>query len=361
MNSNVLRRGYVFAILLGLLSVVSVPAFGADSLTSNPDAYGKKCKADWLYRGQVGLSTHYFAVNPEDRVRMANAFDITKVAHQAADAGASWFLLTVHHQSWVMMAPNETYDRLMGNGEYTAERDLPMELSNEFEHKGIRLMLYVNLRLDPDSICPDSVRQAMGGWPPNDTLINNIAAVYREFSIRYGKRVSGWWVDAAGIPGYAKAPSRDDWFKTIANALRAGNPDALVSFNPGLRIIRYSREDDYTAGESNNLSPQPTSRWLDGIQWHEWTYLGGWWASNGTRFDDEALGEYISRVTKSGGALTFEVGTRGILKSDITSKAVPNGHIGYIDPVQVEQLRRLTRYRRVKSLDSSECVLNREQ
>ncbi|SFI58025.1 alpha-L-fucosidase [Nitrosomonas sp. Nm34] len=298
------------------------------------------CKTDWMYRGKIGLSTHYFPLKKESVEEVANTFQVQKVANQVEESGASWFIFTLQHQNWMMMAPNETFDTIVGNSDYTPSRDIPLELYKALGKKNIKLILYVNIFMTANSM----VKDTMGGWPPNDALINNIAAVYREYSLRYGNKVAAWWVDGAGVPQYKKSLNRERWFTMIANALRVGNPNALVAFNPGQVSNRYTLNSDFIAGESKNLRSIPNNRWLDGAQWHSWTYLGGFWSSGGVRFSNQELGEYIAQVTSKGGALTFDVGTLGFNREGSAGPSVPTPYVGYIDPAQIEQIKAIRKY-----------------
>jgi hypothetical protein len=306
------------------------------------------CKTNWLFQGQIGISTHFFPMKVKNKEEFVNKFQVQTVADQAAEVGASWFLLTLHQGPWIMMAPNSTYDRIIGNGDYTPERDVPLELQQKLQAKGIKLMLYVNIKVSPNT--DSKVRDAMGGWPPNDKLIENIAAVYREYSLRYGDKVAGWWVDGAQNLAYRSATKREQWFKTIADALHSGNPAALVTFNTGLKVARYTKNADFTAGESEDINPSfPGGRWVDGAQWFLWTFLGGWWGSGGTRYSDQELGDYVSHVTSQGGALTFDVGTSGINKAGAAIKSqavntITTPHFGYIDPTQINQIKAIRKY-----------------
>ncbi|MFW6146680.1 MAG: hypothetical protein ACOC7R_05040 [Planctomycetota bacterium] len=299
-------------------------------------------RADWMYRGKLGLTTHYFPRRLEEVDRLAEQLDVRRIADQCGQVGAAWFLLTVHHQAWLMLAPNDTYDRIIATADHTTERDVPAELAEALAPHDCRLMLYVNLRLDPDGACPANVREAMGGWPPDDRLIDNVAAVYRDFSLRYGRRVAGWWVDGAWIQAYKGLPveQRERWFAAIAEGLRAGNEDAVVAFNPGVKdaMMRYSRQNDYLAGEANDLIDPPVERFLDGAQWHAWTYLGPWWGSGGVRFDDDRLRAWARDVIAGGGVISFEVGTRGLIRTGRHDKdPARDGPVGAIDPRQVAQ------------------------
>lgn len=294
-------------------------------------------RTDWLYRGKIGLSTHYIARKLDTLEPLAKQFQIERIASQAASAGASWFLFTIHHEPWLMMAPNAAYDRILGTTDHTSERDVPMELHKHLSSKNIRMMLYVILRMDPTSAsaATEHVRSSMGGWPPNDKLINNMASVYREFSLRYGSKVSGWWVDGAGI--LRQSPHRERWLNQIAGALRAGNPNAIVAFNAGVRLERFG-PSDFTAGEMNDLTYFPKGRWLDGAQFHAFTYLGGWWSWGGTRFPDRDLIAYSTRVVSNGGVLTFDVATLGLTGKKRGDAPTSTPYVGFIDPSQAEQV-----------------------
>jgi hypothetical protein len=227
----------------------------------------------------------------------------------------------------------------------TAERDVPLDLVEALAPKGIQLMLYVNLRLDPASKCPETVRNNMGGWPPNDTLFTNIARVYREFSLRYGRDVVGWWVDGPH-PDIKHSPHREKWFRMIAEALRAGNPDAIIAFNYSLvewyGMTRYTPNADFTPGETDTITYIPQGRWVEGAQCHLWTYLGEFWAQPGTRFTDRQLIDYTGEVTASGCAMTLEVGTMALSGRNSAAGSNVALPIGIIDPKQVEQIRVIT-------------------
>jgi len=335
------------------LSTVANPSWAEQAIGQAGVDHSVLCKTDWMYRGQLGLSTHYFPLTMDSEEKVANAFQVQTVANQVTEAGAAWFLFTVQHQNWMMMAPNKTFDRIVGSSDYTPDRDIPLDLYRALNEKNVKLMIYVNLIMNAHP----AVREAMGGWPPNDTLIDNIAAVYKEYSLRYGDKVAGWWVDGSGNPAYRNSSERERWFTTIAHALRAGNPNALVAISPALNFARYTLNSDITAGESNDLKPAPTGQWLDGAQWHMWTYLGGWWGSDGTRFSNQELGNYVSLVTSRGGALTFEVGTRGENREGLAGRSVPTRNAGFIDPTQIDQIKAIRKYLHpVESAPPTNCM-----
>jgi hypothetical protein len=153
------------------------------------------------------------------------------------------------------------------------------------------------------------------------------AVVIQEWSARYGDKVSGWWFDG----GYQHIHFNEDIASIYADAVKSGNPGAIATFNPGVRLIRYMQSEDYTAGELvDPFDTVPTSRWLDGSQWHALTFLGTTWGKRNTRHSTEQWCEWVRQVTAQGGAVTLDMG--------------PNmdprvGPIGAIGKEQAEQFR----------------------
>jgi len=120
---------------------------------------------------------------------------------------------------------------------------------------------------------------------PRDQPINLVfakqwAEVIHEWSVRYGDKVSGWWFDG----GYQEIHFNEDIASVYADAVKRGNRNAIVTFNPGVRLIRYTQAEDYTAGEVNDpFATVPSSRWVNGSQWHALTFLGSSWGQRDVR------------------------------------------------------------------------------
>jgi hypothetical protein len=110
----------------------------------------------------------------------------------------------------------------------------------------------------------------------------------------------------------ASLPVRDAHRKHFLSriaAIRAGNPSGLVALNQGVvhPISRYSIWEDYTCGESDDLTEVPKSRFVNGSQWHTLSYLGTAWAASGIRYNASYLGSYISAVNSVGGVVSVDV------------------------------------------------------
>ncbi|MGN0878289.1 MAG: hypothetical protein ACI4WT_02385 [Oligosphaeraceae bacterium] len=192
----------------------------------------------WFRQGRIGAFMH-FLPSADDR-QSAERLDVTRLAEQLAQAGVSHFCFTLGQNSGRFNAPNPVYDRLTGYrpGERTSERDLPAELADALSRHGIRLMLYLPCQT------PNCDLQAVTrlGFPQEplhgdrpfsaDVAWRNWAQVIQHWAERYGRAVSGWWFDG----GYAHLGFCARIADAYAQAVRAGNPDAIVTFNPGVSL-----------------------------------------------------------------------------------------------------------------------------
>lgn len=113
-----------------------------------------------------------------------------------------------------------------------------------------RLMLYLPCQT------PNAGRRAQRAFglpegrqdqPINEEFAHKWAKVIHEWSSRYGDKVAGWWFDG----GYQRIQFNEAIARIYADAVKRGNPKAIVTFNPGVRLVRHTRAEDYTAGELN--------------------------------------------------------------------------------------------------------------
>ncbi len=304
---------------------------------------------DWLMNQKWGVFTHYLSheQNREDSLlamgqggssweECVNALDVKRLAQELHEAGAHYLVITLMQGHQYMCAPNAAFDRITGYkpGEACSTRDLPMELYEALEPYGISLMLYYT----GDGPYKDEAQAGprMGFLEPREDVseefVANWAEVLKEYSVRYGDKVKGWWIDGC----YTYFGYNDEKLKPYADAVYAGNPEALIAFNGGVkeRIFKYSRHDTFTCGEMNSFVDLPDERFIGGAQWHTLAPLGiapdgsewGSWAKPGTKHSAEYMVNYVKEVNRRGGAVTIDVA----LYRD-----------GHIDPEQLELLKQL--------------------
>ncbi len=282
----------------------------------------------------VGACMHFL---PHDELTFAQVhnFDVDALAEQLQWMGARYLLLTLGQNSGWFNAPNATYEKYVGcrPGERCTLRDLPGELSNALADKGIRLLLYLPCQppnRDANAQRAFDLPQGPKDQPLSQPCIGKWAEVIQEWSIRYGDRVGGWWFDGA----YEHVQFTEATASIYAEAARRGNADAIVTFNPGVKLIRYTQAEDYTAGELvDPFEVLPTSRWVDGSQWHALTYLGSNWMKSDVRHCTATWRSWVAAATAQGGVVTLDVGSN----QDPTL-----GPIGAVSAEQAQQFRDIT-------------------
>jgi hypothetical protein len=290
----------------------------------------KNAATDWMFAAKVGAFMHFLPGSTE----AVSRFDVDGVARQLAESGVRYFVFTLGQNSGFMNAPNATYERLAGyapNARCSA-RDLPLELAEALASRGIRLLLYLPCQT------PNRDLQAIQAFGLPEKPVNGDrkidaafaqkwAQVIREWSDRYGDRVSGWWFDG----GYAGVGFNGEIARTYAEAAKHGNPKSVVTFNPGVSLKRWTDAEDYTAGELNEpFAHACAGRWLDGSQWHVLTFLGKTWGRRDTRFTDEQWAAWGAAVTAKGGCVTLDLGP------NYDASAAP---VGTLDAAQLRQLK----------------------
>jgi hypothetical protein len=308
--------------------------FAEENVTMAEDS---NLRTDWFHRARWGVSSHYladFASNtasidlmPEDWNRQIDAFDVEGLADQLAAAKVGYYMLTIGQNSGFYLSPNATYDRLVGRtSSWCSRRDVMMELAVALEARGIPLLAYLPSGAPAaDAVACERLGWEWGfegGWPhgwekrTGKRLVEfqrNWEAVIREWSLRWGRLVKGWWFDgcyfADEMYRHANAPN----FHSFAAAARAGNPESIVAFNPGIMLAPHSDAEDYTAGETNEPEQLVcTDRWVvaaDGHreQYHVWSYLGHTWGAMPLRFTASELARLTRKIVDHGGVFTWDV------------------------------------------------------
>lgn len=298
--------------ILTLLTLCCVTLCSASSTEKNfHPTQGK----DWLQGTKYGIFVHYLGGGPNwnDTV---NAFDVEKFTNQIARTGAAYLVFTLGQNSGYYCSPNATYEKYVGCevGQRCSPRDLPMEIADALHKHGIRLMLYLPSR------SPQQDKQAMAHLddvdqqqPAPQEFTRKWSAVIAEWSLRYGEKISGWWFDGsynrAGWDDLSKSYNWNTW----AAAVRAGNANSIIAFNPGAEIKhafnKLTDQQDYTAGEQTQFGATPQSNPAPvGLQWQILSHLGTRWAkADGPRRTDRWMIDYIGKIHLQGGAVTIDI------------------------------------------------------
>ena len=290
----------------------------------------RRANTDWFMQARWGVLTHYLAdsasnlkpidLTPDDWNRRIDAFDVDGLARQLAEHRVPHFFITIGQNSGFYLSPNRTYDEITGiRPSKLSRRDLIADLAKAFAPHGIRLMVYLP-GMAPASDAVAKAKLEGVDDARHTTLQRNWEAVVREWSLRWGRNVHGWWIDGPyDAPAY-QHPDEPN-YRSFATALKAGNPDSLVAFNNGLRTPLYSMTEyeDYTPGEIERdmtVAPgntpdfsrlAPYERYLNGAQLHVLTIMGEWWGKGPVRFPDELTIGYTKFINSRGGVVTWDL------------------------------------------------------
>ncbi|MBR3943210.1 MAG: alpha-L-fucosidase [Clostridia bacterium] len=330
---------------------------------------------DWLLSRKWGLFVHYIGlcgngthrtdfVTYESFNERVNAFDVENFAKTVHEINAGYVFFTIMQGDKYLCAPNETYNKITGfkPGEACAERDLISDLIHALDKYDIPLMLYFT----GDGPYKDELAgKAFNYYDRQKELVNSEfvekwTAVLKEYAVRYGDKIKGWWFDGMfDVLGYT-----EEHIKPYADAVKAGNPDALLAFNNGVvqpdfknpkcqkfldgethpmqildrlgkyvavgdkeakallevipgNSLRYTQYENFTAGEANAFEELPTSRFVDGSQWHILSFLGahqhlGWcdqacgWNCLGCEYSADYMVDYVKKCNDLGGVVSID-------------------------------------------------------
>lgn len=300
----------MLAILAGVMAMSNISMGAAPSGRSS---------TDWFQKAGYGVFVHYLEGlqnNPDEAHSLGRRtgwdecvreFNTERFAAQVSETGAAYVVFTMMQLTRHLVAPNATFDRMTGYkpGEACSTRDLVMDLYRSLHKRGILLMLYWT----GDGPSRDPKAAAGLDCPVNgkvsEQFVRNWAAVAAEYGERYGPRVAGWWCDGS----YPWLGYDETTLGILAAGMKAGGGNRIVALNPGVndRVRPYSRHEDYTCGEQNDFVDIPSSRYVDGEQWHLLSYLGTNWGQPGTRLKKQALADYIHAVNAVGGVVSVDL------------------------------------------------------
>jgi hypothetical protein len=309
------------------------------AVTASPVIYDGNPNTDWFKDAGVGVMVHFLQAvyasegGSEEWNEIVNGFDVELFAENCLEAGAGYVMFALGQNDGYYCSPNSAYDSVVGTapGDLCSHRDLPADLFEALDKRGIRMMVY--LPGNPpirNQKATEGFKYSFGKDSPTSQYTQaRWEAVIREWSLRYGNKLSGWWFDGMYRGGIIETRSDMSLAHNISThtlAAKAGNFNSIVTYNYGVdKIQSNSPYDDYSAGEESHIDQIPESRWVvDGVQWFLFTYLGDWWSKGGTRFNANDLTAWAKKVFQKEGVICFDI------HADKS---------GAIDPDQILQVR----------------------
>jgi alpha-L-fucosidase len=302
-----------------------------------------RADTEWFKNARWGVFMHFLAERQETVEswnKKIDGFNVKKLVEQLVAVKAKYFFLTLGQNSGFFLSPNAAYDSLVKRSpSRLSRRDLIADIISELEPTGIRMMVYLSSHAPADDQLAVEGLQCTPKWDasawclrpgrylvPDESAIDerltafqrNWEAIIREWSLRWGKSVHGWWFDGCYYADKMYRNSDEPNFKSFASAVKAGNPQSLVAFNPGVKVpvISHSEYEDYTAGEINSALPaygdddwnRNITPFIDGARYHLLGFLGRSWGSPEPRFPMELVVGYTKYINSFDGVITWDIG-----------------------------------------------------
>ncbi|MBV8832586.1 MAG: alpha-L-fucosidase [Acidobacteriaceae bacterium] len=281
-------------------------------------------RADWMQSAKWGVMTHYLAdwqaqmhsleMNVDQWNKLVDNFNVERVAEQLKDAGASYYQISIGQNSGYYLSPNATYDRITGiHPSKCSRRDLVADLYTALHKRGIRLMVYLPSGAPNKDEAAERALDWRNGPFDNREFQLKWESVIREWSSRWGTKVSGWWFDGCYFPNSMYRSLQPPNFASFAAAARLGNPNAALAFNPGViyRLISITPDEDFTAGEIDKPEMVTIRRTvdgrIDGTRIQMLSFLGEKWGGGEPRFASDQVVSYSKKLWDAGGAVTWDV------------------------------------------------------
>ncbi len=213
-------------------------------------------RAAWM-SGGYGVMSHWvyaqYTGKRESVDGPVERFDLDAFLRDFDSTGADWFIFTIGQNTGGYASPNAEIERLCGPG-HCPKRDLVGEIAAALHARGKRFIIY----LPGDALVP-SIAKGMR-YTPDDlyrhAFQTNWTGVIREWAVRFGKNLDGWWFDGMGRGRFPHGFDAPLW----EAAARAGNPGCAVAFNHSMLsahegkiagIVPPAVGCDYLAGEFN--------------------------------------------------------------------------------------------------------------
>jgi hypothetical protein len=307
----------------------------------------------WMRESRWGVFLHFLAdaastheqaeLSTDEWNRRVDAVDVARLAEQLDETGVRVFGITLGQNSGFFCAPNLEYDALVGRRpSRLSQRDLIADLIDALRPFGIRLIAYcpshapAHDRLAVERLaCHPTWDASLWSFKPDlfgeafaDRNDARLAAfqghwerILREWSLRWGRGVSAWWIDGVYFAEQMYQNAESPNFASFRAALRSGNPDALLTFNEGIRrpLLQSmpASERDYLSGEADFCLPvggrwySGDPIWRDGLvddeQLFVFTFLGRFWGEGPPRFPDDLVRGYTRHINDAGGFLLWDV------------------------------------------------------
>lgn len=332
---------FFVALLLSLTAALPWVAAQEPPVISKQRPDGMPNRAAWMAEGRFGMMTHYLPRPPDgphaERQawldRTVDAFDLDGYMRQFDESGADWLIFPLAQTNGALPCANPVVGP--ESGLITSRRDLVMEIAQQLQKRGKRLILYLPSDAEP-------TLKSQTGIPP-ETYAAWYRSFVRAYSEKLGPLLHGWWFDSC-------SPLPIERWQEWLTDCRLGNPDSAVAFSgaefcTGGPVEPRCPIEDYHAGEihmldggrirrdfmvpggrfllesngvmhweKNNSAPtyhMPAGQFIGNVQWHcllpiDMTFNPAI-PDRMCRYPDAELFGFVKAVKSVGGAITINV------------------------------------------------------
>ena len=212
----------------------------------------RRASTDWFVKAGYGVWFHFLDITAPRRGPLksypeaVDTLDVEALASLVEETGAGYVIFNTNHGHPTCPAPIKSWEELHPG--WTTRRDLIADLADAFHRRGIRLLLYMN--------CPGlgNLEAVPGTARDNPTVSEEeyaaiLTRVFTEIGLRYRDKVAGYWLDSwhQTDGSYPNLP-----FDKLFDAIKAGNPDRLISYNTWAFPIETDWQE-YWCGELTYL------------------------------------------------------------------------------------------------------------
>ncbi len=300
-----------------ILVMVSASFMGSNVFAKNTKNVNTQNRASWM-EGQWGFRFNLPGMkHPETladfdvqtMINQIKILDTAKWVQINITQGANGSFFTSPHDS---LAKHVSQD-------IVPNRDLFGEMLDALIAEGYKVHVYFATEGPTMSKHPDkALPGVIGKWKkyakslkmtPNQAVAEIIV---KKYSLRYGKKISGWWFDHAKYGDIT----------LLAKAALAGNPQAALTFNVGASPkLLTCPESDFTSGHPTPMKKQPPSwkgnevaiklieknNYIDGSLGHFFPPLQIKWTQGEPAFKTKQAVDWTTRIVRAGGAITWAV------------------------------------------------------
>ncbi len=318
MNKILFHRLLIAVFLITIIGLVTATAQVASHARALPysGTWGVRILLPTAYDIDAKVNAENFDID----AFMAQIDQLTTINHVMINIGRG------HQASWYS-SPYPEMEAIMGSDLFS-ERDFFGEMADALIARDIKVLVYFSSTgMDKGYL---SAAQ-MATW--NAHLVSSelthregVAKIIEYYSVKYGDKIDGWWIDRCGSMTVAEQ-------ELFASVMRAGNENTMIAMHmkTGYPIRQSTPFCDYTAGHPIPMKAQPpwalnNAAMVENIEDGPWinqngapdnsegTALGAifmpfqrMWRDRAADFPTDQAIEWTTRVMAAGGMYTWAI------------------------------------------------------